>query len=145
VFSVIRDYDHYKDFFYPNVVDSRTLSSDLAESQFSMVLMNKTVTLNVAIDGNYRCWFYRVNERQSYSISETTRMREIENYGSQNQRELIDGQGKGLLWRLFSIARLQERDGGVYVELEAIALSREIPVSLRWLIEPIVNRVSRSS
>ena len=72
-------------------------------------------------------------------------MREIENYGASNQRELIDGRGKGLLWRLFSIARFEERDGGVYVELEAVALSREIPVSLRWLIEPIVNRLSRSS
>ena len=72
-------------------------------------------------------------------------MREIENYGASNQRELTDGQGKCLLWRFFSIARFEEREGGVYVELEAIALSREIPVSLRWVIEPIVNRLSRSS
>jgi hypothetical protein len=145
VFSVTRDYDHYKDFFYPNVVDSRTLSSDQAESQFSMVLMNKAAVVNVAIDGDYRCLSFRVNERRWYSICETTRMREIENYGARNQLELIDGQGKGLLWRLFSIARFEERDGGVYVELQAIALSREIPASLRWLIEPIVNRLSRSS
>jgi hypothetical protein len=33
----------------------------------------------------------------------------------------------------------------VYVELEAIALSRDIPGGLRWLVEPIVRRVSRSS
>ena len=72
-------------------------------------------------------------------------MREIEDYGTPKQRELNDGQGKGLLWRLFSIARFEERDGGVYVELEAIALSRNIPVSVRWLIEPIVSRLSRSS
>jgi hypothetical protein len=144
-FSIIRDYDHYKDFYRPSVVESRSLSSDQAESRFSMILMNKSAVVNVAIDGDYRCLFFRVDEHRWYSLSETTRMREIENYGTPNQRELIDGQGEGLLWRLFSIARFEERDGGVYVELEAIALSRAIPVSLRWLIEPIVSRVSRNS
>ena len=33
----------------------------------------------------------------------------------------------------------------VYVELEAIGLSRDIPGSLRWLVEPIVRRVSQAS
>jgi hypothetical protein len=33
----------------------------------------------------------------------------------------------------------------VYIELEAIALSRDIPAALRWAVEPIVRRVSRSS
>jgi hypothetical protein len=58
---------------------------------------------------------------------------------------LLAGEGSGVIWRLFSIARYQERDGGVYIELEAIALSRDIPASLRWLAGPIVRRVSRSS
>jgi hypothetical protein len=145
VSSITRDYDHYKDFYRPNVVDSRTLFSGLAESRFSMILMYKSAVVNIAIDGNYRCLFFRVDEHRWYSISETTSMREIEDYGTPKQRELNDGQGKGLLWRLFSIARFEERDGGVYVELEAIALSRAIPVSVRWLIEPIVSRLSRSS
>jgi hypothetical protein len=145
VFSVTRDYDHFKNFYHPSVVDSRTLSSGQAESRFSMVLMNKSAVVNVAIDADYRCSFFRVNEHRWYSICETTRMREIEDYGTPKQRELNDWQGKGLLWRLFSIARFEERDGGVYVELEAIALSRDIPVSVRWLIEPIMSRLSRSS
>jgi hypothetical protein len=143
--SVTSDYDHYKDFYHPNVVESRTLSSGQGESRFSMVLMNKSAVVNVAIDGDYRCSFFQVNEYRWYSISETTSMREIEDYGTPKQRELNDGQGKGLLWRLFSIARFEGRDGGVYVELEAIALSRDIPGSVRWLIEPIVSRLSRGS
>jgi len=42
-----------------------------------------------------------------------------------------EGEGTGLIWR-----RFEERDGGVYVEVEAIALSRDVPASLRWLVEP---------
>jgi hypothetical protein len=145
VFSIMRDYDHYQDFYRPNVINSKTLFSNLAESRFSMILMSSSAVVNVAIAGDYRCEFFRVNERRRYSLSETTSVREIENYGAANQRELIDGQGEGLLWRLFSIGRFEQRDGGVYIELEAIALSRGIPISLRWLIEPIVNRVLRNS
>jgi hypothetical protein len=47
--------------------------------------------------------------------------------------------------KLYSIVRYEERDGGVYLELEAIALSRDIPAALRWMIEPIVRKVSRPS
>lgn len=42
-----------------------------------------------------------------------------------------------------SASRNFERDGGVYIELEAIGLSRDIPASLRWIVVPIVRRVSR--
>ena len=41
--------------------------------------------------------------------------------------------------------RLEENDGGVYVEIEAVALSRDIPPALRFLVDPIVRRVSRSA
>ena len=54
-------------------------------------------------------------------------------------------QGIGYIWRLYSVARFEERDGGVYVEPEAVALSRDIPVALRWMVDPIVRRVSRNT
>jgi len=59
--------------------------------------------------------------------------------------ELPMNQGSGYVWRLYSVARFEQRDGGTYVEVEAIALSRDIPIGLRWLINPIVRRVSKNS
>jgi hypothetical protein len=38
-----------------------------------------------------------------------------------------------------------QRDAGVYIEFEAIALSREIPAAVRFVADPIVRRVSRAS
>lgn len=32
-----------------------------------------------------------------------------------------------------------------YVELEAIALSRDIPVAVRWLVAPIVRNISKNA
>jgi hypothetical protein len=44
-----------------------------------------------------------------------------------------------------SAARFVERDGGVYLELEAIALTRDVPASLAWMVNPVVNRISVGS
>jgi hypothetical protein len=46
---------------------------------------------------------------------------------------------------LYSVARHEERDDGVYIELEAIALSRDIPAALRVVADPIVRHLSRNS
>ena len=39
--------------------------------------------------------------------------------------------------------RLEQGDGGVYVELETISLSRGIPVEVRWLIKPLTDDLPR--
>lgn len=145
VLSVARDYDRYKEFYRPTVVSSRTLERGGREDRFSMVLLNKSLFMKTAIDSDYQSSYIRVSDRRGYSVSETTRIQEIENYGTFDQEASPEGEGDGFIWRLFSITRFEERDGGVYVELEAIALSRDIPISLRWIIEPIVRRVSISS
>ena len=46
---------------------------------------------------------------------------------------------------LYSISRFEQRDGGMYVELEAVTLSRDVPGALRWLVDPMIRRTSRSS
>src|SRR5262249_31728548 len=85
------------------------------------------------------------NEQRWYSVSETTRIQEISAYGTDNQHRLPPDEGMGVIWRTCTITRFEERDGGVYLETEAIVLSRDIPMSLRWMVNPIVRRISRSS
>jgi hypothetical protein len=145
VLSVVSDYDRYKEFYRPTVIDSKAVARGGREDRFSMVVMNKSLLLKSALDSNYKCSSIRISDRRWLTICETTRVQEIENYGSAGQHTLPEGEGDGFMWRLFSIARFEERDGGVYTELEAIALSRDIPISLRWIVEPIVRRISRNS
>jgi len=38
-----------------------------------------------------------------------------------------------------------QRDGGVYVQLEAISLTRNIPTGLNWLISPFVTSIPKES
>ena len=110
-----------------------------------MVLASKGPFRKSAIDSAYKSSQVRVDDMRRYSVAQTSRIQEIADYGSSSQRLLPEGEGVGLIWRLFSVTRYLERDGGVYVEIEAIALSRDVPTSLRWLVDPLIRRVAKAS
>jgi len=143
--QVVRDYARYKDLYQPNVVDSKVIPSAEDKDRFSMLLLNQTLLLKMAFDADYESSYFQVDDRRAYSVERTTRVQEIQEYGSPAQHALEEGEGHGIIWGLSGFTRFMERDGGVYMELEAIELSRDIPASMRWLVEPIVRRVSRSS
>jgi len=145
VLFLVRDYGRYKDWYQPGVVDSKVLSTSEGKDRFSMLLINKSVLLKTAFDADYESCYVQVDDRRAYSVSRTTRVQQIEDYGFPSQHVLQEGEGSGIIWRLLAITRYLERDGGVYVEFEAIGLSRDIPLSFRWFVDPIVRRVSRSS
>ena len=145
VLPVMRDYGHYKEFYQPHIIESKMLGADEACDRFSMVLMNKAFFKKTALDSDYQASYTRVDDHRWYSISKSTRIQEISEYGMPAQHTLPENEGTGLIWRLYSVVRFEERDGGLYVEVEAIALSRDIPAALRMVAEPIVRRVSRDS
>jgi|tagenome__1003787_1003787.scaffolds.fasta_scaffold20981576_7 hypothetical protein len=145
VLSVVRDYGKYKDFYAPNVIESRVVRKTAAEDTFSLRLVNNAVVATFALDTQFQSTFGQIDQNKWYSITYATRVREVENCGVGDEHEAPANTGRGLIWRLYSISRFEQRDGGVYVELEAVALSRDVPGALRWLVDPIVRRTSRSS
>ncbi len=145
ILDVTRDYGRYKEFYGPSVVESKALARGASEDRFSMLLMNKAFFLKMAVDADYRATNVRLDDRRFYSIARTTRLQEIEDYGLAGERRLPEGDGGGYLWKLLCVERLEQRDGGVYIEMEAVALSREIPGAIHLVVDPIVRRVSRSS
>jgi hypothetical protein len=145
VLPVVRDYDRYKEFYRPNVIDSKMIDLEESKDHFSTVLMNKAFFKKTALDSDYEASYFRVDERRIYTISQSTHIREIAEYGAPGQHMLPEDEGTGLIWRLYTTIRFEERDGGLYIEVEAIALSRDIPAAVRVVAEPIVRRVSRDS
>ncbi len=145
VLSAVRDYDNYKVYYKPTVVDSRLLSSSGPCEKYSMRVVNKEAVAQTALDMEYETCYFKIDDQRWHSITHTTCVREIRHYGQPDERELPPDQGTGYVWRLYSVARFEQRDGGTYVEVEAIALSRDIPIAVRWLVNPIVRRVSRNS
>lgn len=145
VLAVVRDYDKYKDFYAPNVIDSRVIGRTGTEDTFSLRMLNKAAVVKFALDTDFQDSYKQVDENKWYSVACTTRVREVENYGLADEYEAPADTGRGLIWRLYSVSRFEQRDGGIYIELEAIALSRDVPGALRWLVDPIVRRTSSSS
>jgi hypothetical protein len=145
ILMVVRDFDHYKDMYHPGVLDSASRGTDGMKDLFFMRLANRSVVAKTALDAECEVSYIRVDDQHWYGISNTTHIVELDKFGTPEQHTLPEDEGTGLIWRLSSITRLEERDGGVYAELEAIALSRDIPAAFRVFVTPIVRRVSKDS
>lgn len=145
VFSAIHDYDRYKEFYKPLVVDSKLLSRTNTDYRFSILMLNKSLFSHTALAGSFEENFIQVSGTKWYSVAQSTSMQEVEGYGQPTEHRLSPDEGSGYIWRLYGLSRFEERDGGVYVEVEVIALSRDIPSAVRWFVEPIVRRVAKDS
>lgn len=144
VLAVLQDYDHHKNIYKPEVVDSKLLSRD--GDHFRVYLrLKKTQIVTVVLATEHDAQYTRLDAKRCASRSHSTRIAELDNPGKKDERELPPGHDHGFLWRLNSYWRLEERDGGVYVECEAISLTRNVPVGLGWLINPIIRGLPRDS
>jgi hypothetical protein len=140
----MQDYDHNHDNYRPEVLASRLVSHSGNDFKVYLRLMKKKV-VTVILDTDYDVRYFSLDATRCHSRAYGTRIAEVENAGKPNERILPPGNDHGFLWRLDSYWRFQERDGGVYVECEAISLTRSIPAGLGWLIEPIIQSLPRES
>ena len=145
VLGVTRDYAHYTEIYKPAVLESKELSVTGNDDRFSMLLMQKVLFVNAAMKGEYETQYVQVDTKRWYSISRSTRLQAIEKFGQPDMQMLPPDHGPGYVWRLYSFTKFEESDGGVYIEVEAVALSREIPLMLRWLVDPVVEHLPRNS
>ena len=97
------------------------------------------------MDTAYDVTFGRLDERHGYSISRSTRISEIDAAGTGAERELSASESHGFLWRLNTYWSYEERDGGLYMQIETVSLTRSIPRGLGWVVQPFVESVPRES
>src|SRR5213082_697180 len=82
---------------------------------------------------------------RAHSRSSAVRIAEVENPGKSDEREKPPGDDGGFLWRMETWWRMEERDGGVYVQSEVVSLTRDIPVVLSWVIKPFVTSIPKET
>lgn len=142
--AVMEDYNRHKELFQPEVVDSRILSRNGNDFRVFMRLRKKQV-ITVVLDTEHDVHYYPIDPTRWRSVSKTTRISDVENAGKPGERVLPPGTGQGFLWKLYTYWRFEQRDGGTWVECEAISLTRNVPMGLGWLIEPIIRNLPRDS
>jgi hypothetical protein len=144
VLAVVRDYDHHQTTYRPEVVASRILTRRGDDFTVSLRLL-KRKGITVVLDTEHEVRYRKLAEGSWESRSRSVRISELDQPGSPRERPLPAGRDHGFLWRLNSYWKFHEADGGTYVECEAISLSRTVPASLAWLIDPIVRGLPRES
>ena len=124
---------------------SRVVSRRSADDLTLYLRLKRTKVVTVVYDTEHEVRFRMVGPGRAVSSSIATRIVEVEDAGTADERSLPAGDDHGFLWRLNSYWRYQQVDGGVLVELESLTLSRDIPSVFRPIVLPIVDRVARES
>jgi hypothetical protein len=107
--------------------------------------LRKHRVVTVVLNSEYDVEFEKVDEKRWSSRAVSTRIAQVKNPGGADERELPVGDDSGYLWRIVTLWRLEEADGGVYLECEVIGLTRGVPYGLGWLIRPIIRSFPRES
>jgi len=139
----VEDYDHART-RHKEVMDSHVISHHGNEFLVFMRLMKKKV-ITVVLDSEHDVHYFPIDATHCRSQSRTVKIAEVDNPGKKDEKEMTPGTGHGFLWRLDTYWRFQERDGGTWIECQAISLTRDIPTGLGWLIEPIIRSLPRES
>jgi hypothetical protein len=141
---LLRDFDAYPKRFAPEVLRAKVIADGGDRMQAWMRVRQKHV-LTVVMDSTYDVEFGRLDAADGYSASRSTQIYEIDGAGTGRERALAAKEEHGFLWRLNSYWTYQERDGGLYIQIESVSLSRSIPAGLGWAVKPFVESVPRES
>ena len=140
---VMRDYGAYPRVYAPEVLGAKVVGGEGDRVQVWMRVRQEHV-LKVVLDATYAVSFGRAG-RRGWSASRSMGIQEMAGVGTERERALTGGEEHGFLWRLNTYWRCEERDGGVYVRVETVSLSRAIPRGLGWAVGPFVESVPRES
>jgi hypothetical protein len=141
---LMKNFDAYPQRFAPQVMQAKVVAQQGDHVQAVMRVRQKH-GITVVMDTAYDVRFARLDAQHGYSISRSTRITEVDAAGTAKERALNASEEHGFLWRLNTYWSYEERDGGLYMQVESVSLTRAIPAGLGWLIGPFVESVPRDS
>jgi hypothetical protein len=144
VLAVLEDYDHQSTYYSPDVERSKIESRD--GDHFHVFLrFRRRKVITVVLNTEHDVHYFHDAPGRAHSRSSAVRIAEVENPGTRDEREKQLGDDGGFLWRMETWWRMEERDGGVYVQSEAASLTRDIPTGLGWLVGPFVTSIPKET
>jgi hypothetical protein len=142
--QLLRNINSYPQHFAPQVLQARVLEERDGRTEATLRVRQKHV-ITVVMDSDYDVTFGRLDAQHGFSISRSTRISEIDSPGTRQEHPLGAGEEHGFLWRLNTYWSYEERNGGLYLQLETVSLTRSIPLGLGWAIRPYVVSIPRES
>jgi hypothetical protein len=139
-----RDYNAYPKVFSPEVLQASILSRDGDHLQTRMRVRQHHV-ITVVLDTTYDVTVGHLNPQHGYSLSRSTDISEIDGAGTPSEHALAPTQAHGFMWRLNTYWTWEERDDGLYLQIESVSLTRSIPSGVGWIVRPFVESIPRES
>jgi len=142
--GVLEDYDKHSVYYAPDVEGSKIESRN--GDHFRVFLrFRRHKVITVVLNTEHEVQYFHDGPRKAHSRSSAVRIAEVENAGKSDEREKPPGDDGGFLWRMETWWRMEERDGGVYVQSEVASLTRDIPTGVGWVIKPFVTGIPKES
>ncbi len=144
VLGVLEDYDRHSMYYAPDVERSKIESREGDHFRvFFRFRRQKVIT--VVLNTEHEVQYFQDAPGKAHSRSSAVRIAEVENPGKAGEREKTPGDDGGFLWRMETWWRMEEGDGGVYVQSEVASLTRDVPTGLGWIIKPFVTGIPKES
>jgi hypothetical protein len=140
--AVLNDYNGEPETYKPEIRRAKLIEQKGNQSKIYLQFYSKSI-VTVVLDAYFDIVNTQVGSARVQSASRSTRIVEVENPGSPNEHVRADGNDHGYMWRLYSYWRIEERDGGVYIQNESITLTRTVPPMLAWLVDPLIKSIPR--
>ena len=141
---LLKNINAYPQYFSPQVMQAKLLSQQPDRQQaFMRVRQHHVIT--VVMDTTYDITFGHLDEQHGYSLSRSIKITEIDSPGTASERAIPAGEEHGFLWRQNTYWTYEEADGGLYMQIESVSLSRSVPPGLNWVVQPFIEKIPRES
>lgn len=142
VLQLSQDYPRYADLYKPDVQYAKVLNHDGHHFDVDYRFYQHTI-VSVVYNAEFEVDYFMPENSKNYIQAHSIRIAEVQNPGKPSEREFPVGKDHGYMWRLNLYSRYVERDGGVYVQVEFLALSRTVPAVFAWLVNPYMRSIPR--
>jgi len=141
---LMQDFDAWPRVYAAQVMQARRTNADGDHFEATM-RVRQTHVITVVMDTDWEVQFGRLDAQHGWSVSRSTRIAEVEGAGTSEERALSESQEHGFLWRSNTYWSYEERDGGLYMQVESVSLTRGVPLGLGWAVRPFIESVPRDS
>jgi hypothetical protein len=140
--ALARDYPRQEKIYGPDVQKARLISHEGQDDTVYFRFYRQTI-VTVTYNTEFRVDYFEPGNARACTTADATRIAEVQNAGKPDEKEYPVGNDHGYMWRLNLYTRYEQKDGGVYMQEEFLALSRRVPVIFAWLVNPYVRSIPR--
>ena len=141
---MLRDFNSYAQTFAPQVLQAKTVAEDGDHVEGWMRVRERHV-ITVVLDSTYDVRFGRLDAEHGYQrVAEHADCGDFGGWDGA-ERALGPSEEHGFLWRMNTYWSWEQRDGGLYLQVESVSLTRGIPAGLGWAVRPFVESIPRES